>query len=196
MKPVAVQRKNLWAAITLLALVLPSCEPEPLRIIPTGTIVPLKVGNEWGYKVRIYNQSGAVTDSSYDTVKVTREIVIDNELWFVDNDGNVQTNRADGRWIRSEVAYLVEKFPCKLNEMYRLVDTITTVRVRGVDERVRVPAGTYLSFIYQWMQNGFLVGDFYFSPNVGMIKSEKYMQQGSGVYLIERKELMWVGLKD
>lgn len=195
MNPIVLQRKYLLAAIISMTLVFSSCDPAADRIILDGTIMPLKVGNEWAYRVRIFDESGAVTDSSYDTVKVVREVVINNEIWYVDNDGNVQTNRTDGRWVRSEVPYLVEKFPSRLNEMYRLIDTVTIVRVRGVDEPVSVPAGRYLSFIYQWMRNGFLVGDFYYAPNVGMIKSEKYMQQGTGVFLIERKELLWISLK-
>lgn len=192
---IVLQRKNLLAAIISLTFVLSSCDPAAERIIVNGSIMPLKVGNEWGYSVKIFDESGAVADSSYDTVKVIQEIVIDNELWFIDNGGNIQTNRTDGRWVRSEVAYLVEKFPSRLNEMYRLIDTVTIVRVRGVDETVSIPAGRYLSYIYQWMRNGFLVGDFYYAPNVGMIKSEKYMQRGTGVFLIEKKELLWVSLK-
>ncbi len=193
MEPVPVHGK-IWA-IVLLTIVLSSCEPSADRIIPTGEIVPLKVGNQWTYKVKIFNQSGTVTDSSFETVKIVNELLIVNELWYVDNDGNVQTNRADGRWVRSDVEYLVEKFPCKLNEMYRLVDTVTFVRVKGVDEPVNVPAGRYLTYIYQWMRNGFLVGDFYYSPNLGMVKSEKYMQEGTGVYLLETKELISYALK-
>ena len=193
MNPVPVQGK-IWGVI-LVTIILSSCEPAPERIIPAGEIVPLKVGNQWTYKVKIFDEFGTVTDSSHETVKIMNEVVIENELWYVDNDGNVQTNRADGRWVRSDVAYLVEKFPCKLNEMYRLIDTITFVRVRGVDEPVSVPAGRYLTYIYQWMRNGFLVGDFYYTPNVGMVKSEKYMQRGGGVFLLETKELISYALK-
>ncbi len=192
----SLKRKSPLTAMALLVLALSSCEPDPTRILARGAIVPLKVGNEWGYRVKIFDETGAVTDSSYDTVRVVREIVIENELWFVDNGGNIQTNRSDGRWIHSDVSYLVEKFPCRINEMYRLVDTLTIVRVKNIDERVTVPSGMYLTYVYQWMRNGFPVGDFYYTPNLGMVKSEKYMQLGNGVYLIERKELVWVSVKE
>jgi len=188
-------RKILLTGLVSLLLVCISCEKHVGPVPTPGVIVPLKIGNLWAYKIRIFDESGAVTDSSYDTVSVTAQTLIDNELWYIDNEGNVQTNRADGLWVHSGVPYLVEKFPAKLNEFYRLIDTATIVRVSGVDEGIVVPTGRYLSYIYSWTRNGFMVGDFFYAPNVGMIKSDKYAQHGASVYLIERKELVWVSLQ-
>lgn len=195
MQPTGYRRKIALAEIFVSTLLFVSCDPNFEQDVFTGTIMPLKIGNQWAYKIRIFNELGAVTDSSYDTVKIASQAIIGKETWYIDNEGNVQTNRPDGRWIRSDYPYLVEKFPARLNEFYRLIDTATIVRVRGVDETIIVPAGRYFSYVYQWRRNNFLVADFYFAPNVGMIKSEKYMQSGPGVFMVERKELLWVLLK-
>jgi len=183
-------------AIATLGFLAASCKEESVE--PTasnpGTIVPLKVGNQWVYNIAELDYTGRVISESHDTLSIVNSTTIGTETWFEDNAGILQTNRADGRWLMSGSPYLTEKYPAKLNDAYVVMDSLTGIsaRVRGVSETVVVPKGTFSSYIYRWtrISDGDPVADFWYVPNVGLVQSETYTRSARGLYVSSRKTLL------
>ena len=194
-------RHNVAASLVVMCAVLfLSCDNNDSPLDTTtdpGTIVPLKVGNQWVYRSNVYDASGSVIDSFLDTVKIVRSKTIGTETWYEDNTGRTQTNRADGRWLYSDSAYLVEKYPAKLNDTYSLAEGSLTVRVRSLDESVQVSQGSHKTHVYSWTRfenaTTVLVGEFFHAPRVGLIRADVY--SATGGYVSSRQELLSVTLQ-
>jgi hypothetical protein len=82
-----------------------------------GEIWPLKVGNQWIYKIHVIDSIGAVERIVLDTTTVIDSKTINNEIWYdIYQDGIVQLkiylkNRSDGLWvIHKDESALVYKF--------------------------------------------------------------------------------------
>ncbi len=161
-------------------------------IPPAGSsnvIMPLRVNNTWEYEVILFDTAGNRTASFRDTMAIVAELEIGAEKWFVDDDGVIQMNRATGRWVFSGVPYLAEKYPASLNDAYMLSDSITVVYVAGTGETVRVPYGTFSTYVYRRIRNGVLTAELYFAPNTGLVRLDRYSLDADRVYRSESRIL-------
>lgn len=166
----------------------------PPAVFP-GVIMPLRVNNMWEYEVTILDRAGSTIGLFIDSTRIVAEREIADEKWFVDDDGVVQMNRSDGRWIFSGVAYLAEKYPAMLNDTYMLSDSVTMIYVAGVNEPVRLPIGTFSTYVYRRTRGGVLTAELYFAPNTGLVKLDRYSSDADGVYRSESRLLRSIHLQ-
>ena len=126
---------------------------------------PLSVGNNWKYKVNYFGQSGETEIS----------IVGTDGDWFLDNKGGKL--KADRHGIRDEERYLL-MFPLQRESWTAIIKSTKTLEVRkteGVDETVKVPAGTFEGTIkvhtYVELPNKKVLHSYhYFALKVGIVK--------------------------
>lgn len=62
-----------------------------------GDLMPLAVGNRWRFQI-INFENPVVPDTTYDTIHIVGDTLIQSEQWFIDADGRLVTNRSDGLW--------------------------------------------------------------------------------------------------
>lgn len=81
--------------LILAQISLSSCE-EVVEVPPVEEKVPLQVGNEWVYELSYYDTLGNVLNTSYQRKTVLNDTIIQNDTWFVMNDGQLVRNSSDG----------------------------------------------------------------------------------------------------
>lgn len=181
--------KHLFLAtlrIVSICAVMQSCNGSVVPpVVSSDVIMPLHVNNVWEYEVTLFDADGNRIDSFLDSLHIVEERQIADEKWFVDDEGVLQMNRHDGRWIFSGNPYLAEKHPAMLNDRYSLPDSVTTVHVIGTHEGVQVPFGTFSAYVYRRTYEGELTADLYFAPNTGLIRLDRYSRFAGRVYLSE-----------
>ncbi len=143
-------------------------------------LLPLKVGNSWVYKsFELDPTTGDTTSFTEDSLRIIGTTTIRGSLYFVlssDTNKDVAQNRSDGLFIADYDPHFDEffddlffKFPAQNGESYTydLIDG-GQVRVKVTNETVTVPAGTFHSYVYQFIDLP-LESVFYFAPGVGLI---------------------------
>lgn len=144
-----MKRHLLFLAISLACLV-PHCKKDenPTNNVILGSIMPLKVGNTWTFRVSIYDTNGVPFSSSDEVLSITRDTTIGNEKWFRFGSSWV-TNRSDGLWrlTNSGTAYLVFKYPAKVNDTYS--SDGEQVVVTSINQTVSVLHGQYSCYAYR-----------------------------------------------
>lgn len=131
---------------------------------------PLALGNKWTYNVNYFGSAG--------TIDVT--ITGTDGEWFLDNRGG--RIMADRRGIRDADRYIL-MFPLQREEWISIIDTKTreTRKTIGVDEAVKVPAGTFEGAIkvhtYVELPDKKILHSFhYFVADVGIVKIETVLE--------------------
>jgi len=169
-------KKRIFFPAVMLALVLfLSCSSDKKTDRPPHTsdykqsalkYFPLNVGNKWTYKVNYFGSAGTID------VQITGT---DGE-WFLDSRGGKMM--ADRRGIRDADRYLL-MFPLQREQWISIVDTKTREirKTVGVDETVKVPAGTFEGTIKVHtlveLPGGKVLHSFhFFAANVGIVKIE------------------------
>ncbi len=96
--------QNIVVVIAAALLLYTGCSKDnnPVGQSGTGTsvIMPLKIGNQWTYRVSFLDTLGNVRAADTMMFKIVRDTIIQNETWyFIGSDSNSKellTNRADG----------------------------------------------------------------------------------------------------
>ncbi|HSW61374.1 MAG TPA: hypothetical protein VLJ60_11270 [bacterium] len=132
---------------------------------------PLALGNKWTYNVNYFGSAGSI------------EVLItgtDGE-WFLDNRGG--KIMADRRGIRDADRYIL-MFPLQREAWISIIDPRTreTRKTAGVDETVKVPAGTFEGAIkvhtyVELPENRILHSFHYFVADVGIVKIETAIEE-------------------
>lgn len=164
-------------------------------------IYPLRVGNQWTYQ-RIRIDSGAeIVDTV--TQRITAEIMLDSEFWFVLSTNAFPTHfltaRPDGIYEyfpRVRSAVLRFKYPASMGDGYTSgssfftgsQDTLITfpMTVDSIDERVCVTAGNYRCNKYHSANVTGAVGNWEFG-----IEAEDDFLSDVGPVLIRRRYELW-----
>jgi hypothetical protein len=190
--------KRITLAVALV-LCLASCDDIGTQTEVIGVIMPMKIGNEWVYKETAFDSVGQPIAIDYDTVRIARDSSLLGEMWFLDNHGILQTNRQDGRWVFAGTPYMTEKYPARLNDSYVVQDSLSGIlaRVSGANISVVVPAGAYEAYGYRWsrLTTANAVADFFFVPNIGMVKAATYSRSSTVTYISSERELMSVTIR-
>lgn len=122
-----------------------------------GDLMPLAVGNWWEYKViKCDSAYGPCYNyrEYYDTITIVDDTLITSELWYIDNDGEILTNRSNGLWkILNGQPQLWIEFP---------VDASNPTQPKI--KEISVPAGIFMCYEFSYG------GTRYFSPNTGLVK--------------------------
>ena len=144
-------------------------------------LIPMKVGYTWIYLTSAYDTTGyQFTYHTIDTLKITRDTLINNELWFVFNDSFIKINRGDGVW------YLSKGIP-KLNYPLTLNDSACFgtqsdpcgdyLKLVKIDQPITVLGRKYTANVYDWL---FQFTDLelgykrYVANHIGIIREEAY----------------------
>jgi hypothetical protein len=190
----------------MLLFVLPivsSCKKDlaPTNANPfeSKVIIPLKVGNQWTYRITTFDSSGHTMFYGSLVLSIVNDTVIQNERWFLWNDGGaLYTNRRDGYWLFNNGASLLYvKYPASKGDIYRYgTDSLYApiTRIISIDSLIAVPMGIFSCFVHEWRE---ITGDYissvsFYSPNIGLIREDLFFPPLSGhnSYLAGRLELV------
>lgn len=214
----------LIVIIILLPFIFYSCDDSSTQpILNSGVLIPLKIGNEWDYKI-IETVTVNPDSFSIDTLKqrIINEENINNEIWYF---RSVDSNSAFIRLINREKGlYLsifeeemqIVKYPLILgdsvifttfhrtNENDEVIDTFYTYKkITSINKTISVPAGKFncveLTDI-NYSKSDILIypesHKEYYAINVGLIKMVDYYEDYTGNLRLQRSmELIDFDLK-
>jgi hypothetical protein len=141
-------------------------------------IMPLAIGNLWEFRVDVYDTTSGTIDTSYlDTLKIVDDTIIQDERWYIDQDGLLYTNKSDGLWrmAASDQPYLFLKFPATTGQTYSgNPDLGELMEVINTAVQVNVPHGFHICYQY-YSRNTDPVFNYRYSNkfNLGPIAIEK-----------------------
>lgn len=139
-----------------------------------GDIMPLVIGNWWAFQVINYTNP-VVPDTSYDTIFVVGDTMIDSEQWFIIDDTVLMTNRDDGLWRMSGtgVPYMWLKFPGHIDDSYN-ADPIRGEMVK-ITDTYKLVSGLplprlFYCYVYESTYTDSTTKDvFYYEPRTGPV---------------------------
>ncbi len=170
----------LVLALCVLNLSCKKDESSPAAAL-FGSIMPLKVGNSWTYKITGYDFLGAVLPFSFGDIslRITNETTIGSEKWY-SLDGSLVTNRADGLWSRDSLGreQLDLKYPANVNDTY--TSGSSQIVVTSTNQSIGVPQGQYSCYAYRYGSGTSFEVVQFCAPNVGIVKIEGYQRTLSG----------------
>lgn len=176
--------KYLTLILLLVTIFLVSCKEDPLSPQFDGQIMPLSVGNYWGYSYLRIDSLGAVTDTLNWMEVVDSDTIINGLRYYSVTDiitmffgiKMYYINKSDGlyRFIpNSGPLSLYVKYPVKQNEM--VYSDYDTLKVLNTLEKVITPAGTFYCIVYSritFNNSIWFYENTYYSPGIGKVKIE------------------------
>jgi hypothetical protein len=148
--------------------------------IAVGHIFPLKVGNTWIIQKTNYDTVGNIVYARNDTIRIHGDTLINNEKWYLGY--GIVTNRNDGFYdYQEQSASQVScryKFPAisgMVSNYRNMTDSIVSI-----SDTVVTMSGKYICYHYKIGIMNWSYGDWYLSPNIGIIKGEFYNTTVSG----------------
>ncbi len=183
----------------LIILLAASCSDKSTNPQPTGVLIPLAIGNQWQY-------AGTDYDSSYeigvDTVllEIVKDTLIQNMTFYIVTADSVRdpeifwpSNQSDGMWVFipfDSTLALAFKYPASVGDW--VIFENDSVVVVSTNASVTVPGGTFSCYQYNTYSSGTgLEQIWYFSPNLGLVKTEDYSKTPGGrLYVDEQLELI------
>ena len=188
--------KKISVLINLfLTFVFFSCDVvEPDSINNQGSILPLVIGNSWNYQTMQYrydtaDSSISAIDSSFITVSVAKPDTLDSfDGYFIENlfislgwgKYSIFNNRHDGLYYASRTAFVVPPPPSRTLKLLSyptfvgdilFLDSLTTIKTTSIDEEVSISDSSYKCVVYEVFSSDKLLGKFWMSPNIGIVKS-------------------------
>lgn len=178
----------------LIALFIVGCDVTDAGTesdVQTQTeLLPLAVGNAWVMNSTLERESGNFTSVRLDTIRVTADTTIQDEVWYrvVDSGGRetfYATNDQEGLWKWSDPQdpnsspYLALRHPATPGDVYSPRES-ESIQIVSVDTTMSVEAGDFISTFYESLTERVEIGgtsyenthacDFYFAPGTGYIK--------------------------
>lgn len=196
-------KDNSYSMIICILLTVSSCNKEEQKSpnsaqINTLEIMPLKVGNEWVYKVTDYEVSGQIEDQKEEIWTVVKDTVISNEKVFYTNEGFSYLNRNDGLYTYDSTDSTYTKFvkyPGIVGESFTTFSGERSTII-STNKMVTGPAGTFNCYQYSTIISSLLTEVIYFSPGSGLIKAEAIRKDSiQKTYLHKSWELTKLSLK-
>lgn len=187
--------------ITLFATFLfSSCTDTSTNPDSNKQIIPLEIGNQWIYRVDIYDSLGVgIIETRYDTTKVTEV----NDGWYsILNLSKFSPtakfqNRKDGFYVFNQVVWdtfigLFFQFPTKKDNLYNVI--ASTMVIRGTKTQVETEQGNFDCIeYYNSPTNKGLNYDyflFYLAPDVGIVKVEYYKFKYPDKHILQDRTLL------
>lgn len=171
---------RLLVAAALLVAVAVGCgdegatNPQP---DPGGVIMPLEVGNRWGYRVHAFPDTGSPYEY-LDSIRITAKDTTDDVISFVANGTDLFTNRSNGLWYfpaSSENWSLLFKYPVEVDEVWvtgGAGDYLAGLLSKNVTVETTYGEFTCYKYVREYRYGGGGAQYFYLAPNVGIIKYE------------------------
>jgi len=193
----------LIAILLLFSFISCNKEDNPVsELEESNTIMNLKVGNQWTYRITSYDSLGAAKEVYSTTFTILRDTIFQGETWYISNNGKSDNelliNRNDGLWILAYY-YLIPvsepeleaKYPVSINDSWIKPDS-TITKCTAKDIIVNSPVGNYKCVQYSILSKaGDIIVNYYYACRFGNIKGEYYMKDKNGkYYLSTKKELI------
>lgn len=190
--------------LTLLVGSFLSCSDpvsSPPESEPASSIRPLTIGNQWFGTRERYGQAGMI-ETYHSTATVVGDTTVSDTLWFEifhETDDTSQfaftwssylRDDSVGQWEAMSFAHpatLLAKYPANALDSFPLYvgafDTIVPLVVTSIDTILTVPAGEFSCYNYSYTilanWDDTITVSYWFSPGVGMIKTETYGKQSA-----------------
>lgn len=214
----AMYQIKTYIAFLLLVLgsIASGCDSSSEPDTAKERIFPLKIGNRFVYVNDYYNYNTSALDSAtIDTLMVTSSKAVSGETYYSItfssiNDSLYFINRPDGFWVIDGKGFNHKaKYPANVYDYWGEDSLMSGGKVwcRGVwvveakDEPVSVPAGIFNCYKYEFnyidsTNTLYSRSIAWYSPNVGIIKEEKYYNDpGLPYHLVWRSRLTSFTLK-
>lgn len=179
----------------MIALIVCACSKNENIIDPNqfSFIIPLKVGNEWQYKMDYYDSLGRFDSSK----QLTSKVLSVNDNWFLmENFGfftetAVYKNIEDGFHIYNKVAgssleALLFKYPIKKGDKYYV--NASTLEAASTDTLIKTSKGDFRCIEYHYYPNSrgfkYIGYRFFISPGIGIIRLVKYRYNDPNSYTL------------
>ncbi len=169
----------------------PPSGPDNNNIDTTKTVqlLPLKIGNEWIYKIQ-YGDTASI--SYFDTLFVESDTMIWGQRFFITRSKGYHTtwsifvfpltNMKDGLYYYFVGRHLYIKYPTHAGDTLN-ASSYGTAYIKSVNETVDVPAGLFTDCL-EYIEDGYTRGSYphwishdYFKPDIGLVKYEHYIEQ-------------------
>ena len=110
-------------SLTAGALAITGCQSNPTAPSENNVIMPLAIGNMWQYQTNLFDASGMVTNSNFDTTLIQSTSQIDGKTFdFIKHfsppnlpSSTGYANKTDGLWVHQEgeamLPYTILFFP-------------------------------------------------------------------------------------
>ncbi len=143
-----------------------------------GDLMPLAVGYQWRFRIIDY-ENPVVPDTTYDTVRIVRDTIIQSEQWFIDDTGVLLVNRDDGLWRMNPGGqpYLFLKFPGIAGQIYAADPAISeSITIQSTSKLISslIP---YNHVCYQYISTSAdptVRWDYYYEPGFGPVQFLRY----------------------
>jgi hypothetical protein len=175
--------------IAIVIALFSSCK-SPNETHVSGVLLPLTYGNSWQYESHTISSKTKKDSVGVDSAFVTFQISFNHKNYlfynFPSTRGENPSIMRNGVWgiyqfdDQSKSDQLVFQFPADNNETYQTLPLLGlgTMTVISNNETVTTPNRTYSCLHYRRFGTRAVspdldnwIGDFYFAPNVGLVKS-------------------------
>lgn len=178
----------LWIFLIFTLLFIGCKDNDENPVQPSSnnqSIIPLKIGNSWTYKVTTFDENGNILHTWQDIRQIEKDTLIQNEKWFF-YYYEWRCSRSDGIYSykpnTSKQYYLEYKYPGNVNETYSL--GYITVTIISTNQNITVPKGNFVTYKYRFLNPTDEYEYDYLSPNIGPVLMEYYSKNQSGNFFV------------
>jgi hypothetical protein len=159
-----------------------------------GELMPLAVGNRWRFQI-INFENPVVPDTTYDTIQIVDDTLIQSQQWFMDTDGLLLCNRIDGLWRIKPGGqpHLFLRFPGITGQIYPADPAIgESITIQGTNVYVSTEFNIHPDcYHYISISNDPTVRwDYFYDPRLGPAQFIRYEVIGQTNTLKERWSLI------
>ena len=176
----------------LIAIIFTACtdsgtnsNPEPEAPAPSGKLMPLSVGNTWGFNYTIYYDGNEISKSEQTIAIDSKSAGSDGIDWYYNSAGTGFRNTHETFEMKSATGSFMFPYPAKsgVTKMCLMNGESYTVRVLSTDTTITVPAGVYRCVRYGIgkVYGGKLTEIMSFCPGVGIVHDESTSSSLKGV---------------
>ncbi len=161
----------------------------------TIPLLPLKIGNEWIYKVQFTDTTWA---PYFDTLYVTSDTMIWSQRFFLTNTSGEQyhitpwyfhafplINMKDGLYHYDIPLHLIIRYPTHAGDTIYL-GSYRTHYINSINVTINVLAGSFINCL-EYIENAYVglyrdhwVDYYYFKPGIGLVKYERFNDRKVG----------------
>jgi hypothetical protein len=185
-------------SLLLLILLAASCD-KSTNPKPPDVLIPLAIGNQWEYAITDYDTNSVVISVDTVLLEIVKDTVIQNMTFYIITADGIRdpeifwpSNQSDGVWLfilADSTMALAFEYPASVGD--RITFGQDSMVVAHSNASVAVPAATFQCYQYNQYSSNLLEQIWYFSPNVGLVKTEDWARtQGGRLYLDEKIELI------
>jgi len=143
-----------------------------------GDLMPLAVGNRWEFQI-INIENPLLPDTTYDTLRIVGDSLVQAEQWFIDDEGTLLTNRDDGLWRIKPGGqpHLFLKYPGIAGQIYSADPAINeSIAIQGTNVYVSTGFGIHPDCYHYISTSADLTlrWEYFYDPRLGPAQFIRY----------------------